>query len=578
MAAVSSDEITPLLNGGQDGRGSVNGKDRRGSSDVELGPARTLQRLLKPHVEKRILFAGFLITLSFSFTQVPIFYVFHLMVCDVFYGNHPPYVGHGDRCSRNEIAAGTATQYSILGMSTTFCGTINLFIAGWMAKRFGPRAALMVQTFVPAIRVATQVLGVMAGGRAGIIIFQCTQLITTIGGPVGYILVANIIAGELVEPLRRTAVFGMLQGCIMLGQGIGYLSGGMIGDKWGIRRPFEVAFFSFLLSTLYVRSALPYIAAGTLSSGSKPTSKGFGEFFAPLRVLAPQKVLLCSGAVKKHYGVLFLCAGVFLGVLATGYAPLLIQMYATAVFEFRQGDNGWLMSGFAFMRAAFLIFVFPHIISNGRKWHLARSQEEQQVRELVPASAPRLATNPEELEAPIASLAEEEPVGSAALKEDGGTAFDLFFLRISLVVDGALTMCAAFATQKWHIYLAACLLPFASGSAPAAKGVMTEMCPSSRRADALNALTLVENIARLSTQGLFGFVFAALANLGRPHLTFFVNAAIAFLAAGVLLSSRFPPEGSILIAENDDNTIRSLPHAEGPESNAINERLQASRT
>lgn len=50
------------------------------------------------------------------------------------------------------------------------------------------------------------------------------------------------------------------------------------------------------------------------------------------------------------------------------------------------------------------------------------------------------------------------------------------------------------------------------------------MCPASRRADALNALTLVENIARLSTQGLFGFVFAALAELGKPHLTFFVNA------------------------------------------------------
>jgi len=37
-------------------------------------------------------------------------------------------------------------------------------------------------------------------------------------------LVVNIIAGELVTPARRTAVFGMLQGCIMLGQGIGYLS------------------------------------------------------------------------------------------------------------------------------------------------------------------------------------------------------------------------------------------------------------------------------------------------------------------------------------------------------------------
>jgi hypothetical protein len=154
-----------------------------------------------------------------------IFYVFHLMECDIFYRDHPPYDGLGDRCSRNEIAAGTATQYSILGMTTTLCGTINLFVAGWMAKRYGPRMALMMQTFVPSIRVATQIVGVLAGGEAGIIIFQCTQLITIIGGPVGYILVANIIAGELVVPARRTAVFGMLQGCIMLGQGIGYLSG-----------------------------------------------------------------------------------------------------------------------------------------------------------------------------------------------------------------------------------------------------------------------------------------------------------------------------------------------------------------
>lgn len=52
---------------------------------------------------------------------------------------------------------------------------------------------------------------------------------------------------------------------------------------------------------------------------------------------------------------------------------------------------------------------------------------------------------------------------------------------------------------------------------------MTEMCHPSKRADALNALTLVENIARLATQGLFGFVFAALANIGKPHLTFFAN-------------------------------------------------------
>lgn len=138
--------------------------------------------------------------------------------------------------------------------------------------------------------------------------------------------------------------------------------------------------------------------------------------------------------------------------LATGYAPLLIQMYATAEFGFQQGDNGWLMSGFAFMRATFLILIFPRIINSGRKWYLAHeSRSVPLTNESSPS--PRFVTNPEELEAPIGSLAEEEPIAPREVKEDEGTAFDLFFLRISLVVDGVLTMCAAFATKSWHIYL-----------------------------------------------------------------------------------------------------------------------------
>ena len=47
------------------------------------------------------------------------------MECDAYYETHPPYEGTGDRCSVNEIAAGTALQYSILGMSTTFCGELR---------------------------------------------------------------------------------------------------------------------------------------------------------------------------------------------------------------------------------------------------------------------------------------------------------------------------------------------------------------------------------------------------------------------------------------------------------------------
>lgn len=72
--------------------------------------------------------------------------------------------------------------------------------------------------------------------------------------------------------------------------------------------------------------------------------------------------------------------------------------------------------------------------------------------------------------------------------------------------------------------LAGFLLPLASGSAPASKGVITEMCPASERADALQAMTLVENIAMLSTLGIFGFIFSSFADVGKSYLTFYCNA------------------------------------------------------
>lgn len=95
-------------------------------------------------------------------------------------------------------------------------------------------------------------------------------------------------------------------------------AGGMLGDAWGIRRPFELACCSFLVATLYVFVALPYMAPETLSDGKRPKVRGIAGFFAPLRVMVPQSLVLPSGKIKKHHGVLFLCAGVFLGVVGSG--------------------------------------------------------------------------------------------------------------------------------------------------------------------------------------------------------------------------------------------------------------------
>lgn len=105
------------------------------------------------------------------------------MTCEAFYTHHPPSTA---RCARREIDAATATQVSILGMTTSLCGILNLFICGALIKRWGTRWALVSQTSLLAVRVSFQIAAVSVGGRKGIYLMQGTQFVGIFGGPRGY--------------------------------------------------------------------------------------------------------------------------------------------------------------------------------------------------------------------------------------------------------------------------------------------------------------------------------------------------------------------------------------------------------
>lgn len=68
---------------------------------------------------------------------------------------------------------------------------MNLFFSGWLIKRIGPKATLIFQTTVPAVRVLMQILGVIAGSKLGMLIIQATQIVTIFGGPAGYVYVQS---------------------------------------------------------------------------------------------------------------------------------------------------------------------------------------------------------------------------------------------------------------------------------------------------------------------------------------------------------------------------------------------------
>jgi hypothetical protein len=74
----------------------------------------------------------------------------------------------------------------------------------------------------------------------------------------------------------------------------------------------------------------------------------------------------------------------------------------------------------------------------------------------------------------------------------------LIFLQLSILLDGFLTAAVTFATTGWHMYVAAAVLPFASGTGSAVKGVVMDLVEPEEKADALSAIALVEKLGRSS--------------------------------------------------------------------------------
>lgn len=491
-------------------------------------------------------------TLSIVLTISSLIYVFGTMTCNEYYKTHPdPGLSDPLRCHNTIIQASTARAVALLGAGTTLFGVINLFYTGWTIKRFGVKSALLSSVFWPAVRLAVQNVGVHLGGGMGIWIIQASQAITIVGGPAGYLLALNSFAAEVVEHAARTAAMGRLQGCAFFGTALGYLIGGYSADVLGIVWPFRITLGLFLLSSVYILFFLPWIKVD-LSPEVQKRTQSLSSFFDPLRMFVPSKWRLRDGRIQTEYGIILLGAGAFTALLATGYIPVLLQMYATDVLDFGTTENGWLISINSLIRGCFLTFAFPAIIAGGRRWTERRDANMDRIL-IKESEIEDIPTHPQEFEPePIGGGEQpiEPPRPEVDLEES--FAFDLMYCRYSILIDGILTALATFSSKGWHMYVVSIVLPLAAGTGSAAKGTILQMCSPAQRADALSAISLVEMAARLATTGLFGYVFSAFAAIGQPSLTFAVNGGVAILAFVILVFARFPPRGSTRVDAEDD--------------------------
>ncbi len=185
----------------------------------------------------------------------------------------------------------------------------------------------------------------------------------------------------------------------------------------------------------------------------------------------------------------------------------MLQLFSTDVFGFGTQKNGWLIFIYSMLRGVFLTFAFPKIIAIGRKLTTKKEEDARHARDAEgsesPEREPLLTTQTNR-----ATAMETDANNDKAHKKEQTFTFDLTYTRFSLIADGLLTLLCSFVHEGWQMYLVAAVLPFAAGTGSASKGVILQMVGSSassdERTDALVGVSLVENMARLSTSKRFG--------------------------------------------------------------------------
>ncbi|KAL1405594.1 hypothetical protein Q8F55_009233 [Vanrija albida] len=500
-------------------------------------------RLLPPL--HRVYIMSFMVALTLSFTQTSLIYSFRTMTCDEYYKTHV-WDGVGDRCAVKAIEASTAKSITAMGTVMVTGTIINLFKSTWVIERYGIKNALAQQTFWGAARNLCQTWGQVVGGAAGIRIVTVSQIFNSMGSGGGYQLCANGFVSLLSSDEARTANFGVIQGVHMLGSAVGYTVGGTIERLLGPLAPFNVAFVCLVFCTFFAAVSLPYIDPKTEfkgKNGQSSKAKKKRGLFSPLKVFIPRRVATPDGRSRIDTNVFFLGAGTFTSVLATGYVNMALQLVGTNAFGFTPDTSGLMMSCTQLVQAGFLSLAFPRIIAAGRRWYAspaAPSPPPSSASSTRTLTDPVDPTDPDQAELPDAAGAPlldepQQPTDAAH-----GSAFDLAFLRRSILVASILTSAVSFSNKWWHLYIAAAVLPFSSGTAPAAKGVMMDIVDAEDRPDALAGIALVEKIGQVSTISVFGFVFAYLSELGRPTLVFAVDAFVALIAFCMLLPVSLP--------------------------------------
>ncbi|KAJ9095405.1 hypothetical protein QFC20_006687 [Naganishia adeliensis] len=482
----------------------------------------------------RVLPYTLLVTIGPSVTAATSLFVIRYLMCHVYYTHHSskhgiPLPGDG-RCNVSDVEGLTS---SVMAGLTTLDGLLSFLMTSVVqqaADRLGRRPLLVVLPLLAMVSTAALLIAYIVRkdiatyillAVAGVFVSASTKAAFT----------PTLCISDLTGDENRSKYYSRLESMALFGPCLAFVISALANryTPW-VTLPYYIALTSQFLAALYallaIRETLPHdpsseVLSDTASeTGSVPlVMRAVGKVAVPVKPLAVIMPYRDEKGVWR-WELLALSISLFATTCGTVFVPTAVLFFLSDKFGFNTEKNAWVLSYLAATRAFYLFLIFPFVLRYGRAvfhWLKERRAAREETRPLL------------EQRASVASALRRKNTA------DEANHFDVILAFGSVVLDG-LSFAFVFMAPSYQYVLASwlffmqdvinlvlvafILVALGAGDVPSYRSVFIASVPEERATEALAALDMVLNIAKLTSPPLLGALYTVFVRRGQPEVVF----------------------------------------------------------
>ncbi|KAK1921124.1 major facilitator superfamily domain-containing protein [Papiliotrema laurentii] len=484
-------------------------------------------------VVSRLLPFTFLCTIGPSVTAATALLIVRSLMCQFDYVRHGgDDMPSGEYCRRPRVGALTASVMTGLAVMDGIVSFLSTSYVQRLADKYGRRPLLYTLPAVATISTISMMVAYTAKNpnlawvllaMNGIFVSASTKAI----------FVPTLSVTDVANEQQRTRFFSRLEAVSLLGPGIGYVMSALVSRYTSITLlPYCIALASQLLAALYAAAAIPETVHkadeddktdsdaeseagdnGGLREVVEETMEAVVEPVKPLRLLMPRRN---EETGRIEWRLFLVTVSLLITTIGTVFIATASLLYLSDKFNFQPEENGWVLAYLTFSRFVYLILIFPFIQRGGRKlyhWYQAKRSS------VAPHERSRL-------------LQRESFRQREATNETNH--FDIILCFVSVCFDAVALILVSLSRTPKQALISFAFLALGSGDNPTFKSVFTSLVPPEKDSQALAALDMVWNAARLLSPLLLGGLYALLVEIGKPEMLFLVAGACCAVGAVLL--------------------------------------------